>query len=64
VEFQVEKNAFAGGYDFPHKLRAFSGEELAADLEHADGAGQPINQSKGVVAAMHVQRNYEPIFNV
>ena len=35
VEFQIEENARAKLRDLPHRFRSSTGEQLAADLEHA-----------------------------
>jgi hypothetical protein len=63
VKLEVEKNALAGRDNLAHELRAFGCEKLAADLEHADRAAQPLDESKRTVAIMNVECNYEAILD-
>ena len=63
MKLEVEKDALSGRDNLAHEVRAFGCEKLAADLEHADRAAQPLYEPKRAVAIMNVECNYEAILD-
>jgi hypothetical protein len=62
MEFQIEEDTLARRDYLAHKLRAFSREELAPDLEHADQPAHLFYEPKRAIAVRHVERDYYPVF--
>ena len=57
VELQVEEDAVAAARQRADDVRAFGGEEPAADLEAADDAAQRVGQRDRRRAVLDVERN-------
>ena len=59
------RNTFSPcGHDLADELGAGGGEELAADLEHADVARQPLHERAGVVGLRHVEGHDQAVAGV
>jgi hypothetical protein len=61
VVLEVEEHPVAGGGQLAHERGAGGGEELLADLEHADPAGEPPDQRARGVRAGHVEGDDQAI---
>jgi hypothetical protein len=57
VEFKVEENPMARGYEVTDRHGAFGGEKFRAHFEHSCMAMQPFRHSGCSVAAGQIQRH-------
>ena len=56
VKFQVEKHAGTGGANALHDVRTGGGEQLAANLERADGRRDLFREFQSPFRVRHIER--------
>ena len=64
VELEVEEDLLAACHDLADELGAGGGEDLAAHLEEAHVAGQPLHEGAGGVRLRHVEGHDQAVAGV
>ena len=55
MKLEIEKDAIASVHEGPDDVGSSDGEQLAADLEAADGAAEPIGKRQGFPRSRDVE---------